>query len=164
MAGIVGRDRRTGPFARIRRSGGRGSAASPASSCGEQRRLNRTAPLPAVFPVSHYRMMPEKRSKGNPDPSRGRGDGGICAAGRDDRAFLPGFADGGCWRGGAARGALRSGRPRCSNVVPGRSAGRSRTPRDIRLPDKRVAEEPPRPADPCALPGRAGQRRPIMAS
>jgi hypothetical protein len=104
--------------------------------------------------------MPEKRSKRNADPSRGRDGGGICAGGHGDRAALRGFADGGRWRGDAARAGIPGDSHHCSNAVRGRSADRSRTRRDIRLPDKPVDEEPPR----HDARGRAGQRRPIMAS
>ena len=107
--------------------------------------------------------MAEKRPKGNPDPSRGRGGGGICVGGRDDRAFLRGFAGAGRWRGGAARAGLQRDRLRCSNAARGRSAGRSRKLRGIRQPGKPVAEGPPRHEDPCAPQDGAGQRRPIMA-
>jgi len=50
--------------------------AFPAGAAVRQRRPNRGERSPAVFPASHNRMMPEKRSKRNPDPSRERGDGG----------------------------------------------------------------------------------------
>jgi hypothetical protein len=111
--------------------------------------------------MSHNRILPEKRSIGNPDPSRPPSDAGIRADGRDDRAVLRGCAGGGGWRDGAARAALLFGKRNCNSVVRDRSVRRSRTPRGI--PRRPVDEGPPRHEDPCAPTGGAGQRRPIMA-
>src|SRR5437868_7963603 len=56
--------------------------------------------LSAWILKSHMRMMPEKGSKGNLDPSRASapGDADTPVAGRDGPTVLPGFAGDGSWR------------------------------------------------------------------
>jgi hypothetical protein len=82
---------------------------------------------------SHIRMMPEKGSKGNLDPSRvtAPGDAGTPVAGRDGPAVLPGSAGDGSWRSAVAEAGLGPGRWDCNNAARGHSADRSRTPRGI---------------------------------
>ena len=72
-------------------------------------------------------MMPGKRSKGNPDPSRQvefAGGNGTAAGGRDDQAGLPGSVGAGRWPYAAVgRGSVR-GMGRCNSDGRGRSARR----------------------------------------
>ncbi len=166
---FVGRDRRNGRVrpqtsaaqeGRMGLSGGLRHAGK--ASVGERRRSRQRAP----DPTSHDRHFARRGDrKRNLDPSRGHGfvgDSGTPAAGRDGRVVLPDSAGGGSWRGGAARAGLGAAGWDCNSVVRGHSAGRSRTPRGTRR-GKPVDEEPPRHDAPCAPPGGAGQRRPIMA-
>ena len=143
------------------------------------RRTGSAATDRAVFPAregtgaglawretSHTRMMPGKGSKGNPDPSPIPAPAaGKRVAGRDDRACLPRSAGGGCWRGGVGNGGLGRGNHGCNNAVRGRSAGRSKTPRDSRRRCRRrpVAVERFRRRPPCALADGARQRQHFMA-
>ena len=73
-------------------------------------------------------MMPGKRSKGNPDPSRlvalDAGGTGTPAGDPDDRAALRGSVDGACWRTVAAAGGLVRGTGCCSSGFRDHSACR----------------------------------------
>jgi len=101
----------------------------------------------------HNRMMPGKRSKGNPDPSRAPAPGaaGTAAAGRDDRAVLPDSVDVAGWRRVAAGAGRDRGKIGCSSAVLDHSGSREKTERGIRYPGKPVAEEPLRQQPPCAF-------------
>src|SRR5713226_5667271 len=77
------------------------SASALATASAEGRwQWSRPGMLSALILGSHIGMLPEERSKGNPDPSRAlaAAGAGIPVAGRDDPAGLPGSADGGSWR------------------------------------------------------------------
>jgi hypothetical protein len=78
----------------------------------------------------HRMMMPGKRSKRNPDPSREvafAGTGGdIRVAGRCGRAGPRGSVGGVCWLAGVAGSARHRGRSRCNSGVRDHSASRCR--------------------------------------
>lgn len=106
-------------------------------------------------------MMPGKRPKGNPDPSRALAFGvaDTPAAGHNDRAVLRGCSGAGGWHSGADGAGLGRGRRGCNSAVRGHSADRDRTPHDIRCPSKPVAGEPIRHVPPCVPASGARQRK-----
>lgn len=122
----------------IGRSGHRGcSATKPpdvavAGTEGKWQRRQSVKPS-ALFRGSHIRMLPEKRSKGNLDPSRLLAPVGAdtAVAGRDGPAVLPGSAGDGGWHSAVAELGLRRGKPGCNSTVRDHNAGRSRTPLGI---------------------------------
>jgi hypothetical protein len=74
--------------------------------------------LKLVHRSAHIRMMPGKRSKGNPDPSRQvefAGGNGTAAAGRDDRAGLPRSVGVGRWPYAAVGCDFVRGTGRCNS-------------------------------------------------
>jgi hypothetical protein len=120
----------------------------------------RTAPPAGVLPQRpfHNRMMPGKRSKGNPDPSRAvaldAGGTGTPAGDRGDRAVPRGSLGGVCWRTAAAAGELGRGIRCCSSDVRGHSVCRCRKPLGTLDPGKLVAAEPLRhEPPPCVIAG-----------
>jgi hypothetical protein len=121
--------------------------------------------LSAWILKSHIRMMPEKGSKGNLDPSRASapGDADTPVAGRDGPAVLPDSAGDGSWRSAVAGAGLGHGTSDRNSAARGHSADRSRTPRGIHRRGKPVAEEPLRQVAPCPPGDGAGQRQTIMS-
>ena len=96
--------------------------------------------------------MPGMAAKRNYDPSRASagciGEPDTGAAGRGDRAALPGCADAADWRAGAVHAAPNGCTWRCNTCARDRSASKGRTsPRNPRA-DKTVAPEPSH-APPC---------------
>ena len=144
------------------------AARTPAlvAACPERKRQrNWPEPLSALISSPHIRMLPEGRSKGNPDPSRARSPAGVDtpAAGRDDPAVLPDSADGGSWRSAVVGDVLRPGKRNCNSFGRDHNAGRSRTPDDIRCRGRPAAGEP-FPREPsCPPQAGAEQRQRIMA-
>ena len=109
------------------------------------------------------RYCRKRRERGKYDPSRAGGVPGRSAAGRGDRAVLPGFAGAAGWRPAVVAGALSAGTGPRSIGGPGHNEDRSRTPGH--------SPPPGRPVDAVALRGpastpfrRTGQPRLRMAS
>jgi hypothetical protein len=112
----------------------------------------------------HYRMMPRKRSKGNPDPSRAVAldAGGTCtpAGDHDDRAAPQCSVGSVCWRSAAAGGELARGSRCCNSDVRGHSECRCRKPLGSLGQGKTFAAEPlRREPPPCVIAGGTGQRQ-----
>ena len=131
------------------------------ASGGVKRRWICLALLLGLLQPVHIRIMPGKRSKGNPDPSRAPAPGadGIAAAGHDDRAVLPDSVGAGDWRSAADGGEPAGGRRGCNSAVRGRSGNREKRSRGIRCPSKTVAGEVPPQESPCVSTGGTGQGR-----
>lgn len=108
-------------------------------------------------------MMPSQRSKGNPDPSRAPGIGGLpsgpgtAVGGRGDRAVPRGFAGSGDWPRDADGGGPAGGRPRCNSAARGHSGSTGRISPDIRRHGKTAAVEPLLRVPPCVVAGGTGQ-------
>ena len=153
---FVGRDRRNSRSGRRGCSATTRQAAFPSSSgraCWPRR-------LSAWILKSHMRMMPEKGSKGNLDPSRASapGDADTPVAGRDGPTVLPGFAGDGSWRSVVAGAGLGSGTSDRNSAARDHSRNTERTERGIRRADKSVVAEPLRQKPPCVSAGGTGQR------
>jgi len=105
--------------------------------------------------------MPSKRSKWNPDPSRGPGTGahGTGAADLDDRAVLLDFADAGDWQRGVVADVPGSGRPDCNSAAHDHIEGTKRTTPGIHRHNKTAAAGPTRRVPPCIFAGGDGQRQ-----
>src|SRR5437868_3983782 len=121
--------------------------------------------LSAWILKSHMRMMPEKGSKGNLDPSRASapGDADTPVAGRDGPTVLPGFAGDGSWRSVVAGAGLGYGTSDRNSAARDHSADRSRTPRGIPRWSKPVAGESRRQEWPCPPADGTRQRQTIMS-
>jgi len=161
---IVGTDQPPG------RSGRRRCIATSApalfvGSTERKRQRSRPGLLSALIFDSHIRMLPDWRSKGNPDPSRVLAPAGADTpvAGRDGPAVLRDSADGGNWRRAVAGDVLRHGKRGYNSIVRDHNADRSRTLHDIRCRGKPAAGEPFRQEPSCPPQAGAGQRQLIMA-
>jgi hypothetical protein len=161
---IVGTSQRPGRSGRRRCISASAPAPFGTSREGKQQR-SRPALLSALILSSHIRILPDQRSKGNPDPSRVLAPAGadMPVAGRDGPAVLRDSADGGSWRSAVAGDVLGHGKRGCNNLDPDHNAGRSRTLHDIRCRGRPAAGElfPHEPS--CPPQARAGQRQLIMA-
>jgi len=156
-------DQQNGCFVRRGRNARMGQLVAEACA-GRKQHCAAVEQLLVLILRSHIRMMPEKRSIGNLDPSRASGLHGVAdtpAGGRDDRVAPPGSVDGGSWRCVAAPSGLERDRRDCNNGVRDHTVGRSRTPPGILCRGKPAAEEPLRHVPPSVYAGGAGQRQPI---
>jgi hypothetical protein len=146
----VGTGQSSGPYSHRSGNATTGPAVFPAMPAAMRRR---------IWAPPHLRMMPGKRWKGNPDPSRelAHHAPGIGAGGRDGRVDPPGSADAGGWHGVSVefgRGRDSSG---CNSGVRDRSAHRQKRPPDN--PGTAVAEGSLRHAPPCIVAGGPRQRQ-----
>lgn len=112
------------------------------------------------LPQLHMGMMPSKRLKGNPDPSRAPGSDvrGTAADGRGDPVGPRNFADSGDWPSDADGGGPAAGKPGCNSAAHDHSMCTRKTSRRIRRHDKTAAAELLPHAPPYILTGGAGQR------
>jgi hypothetical protein len=150
MGECVGRDRRTGRCGRRRCNAAGRQAACLARAEGKWQRSRSEQPSVRIG-GPHIRMMTEKRSKGNLDPSRAWAPAGAdtSVAGRDGPGVLPDFAGGGGWHSAVVGVGLGRGRRGCNSTVRDHSANRSRTRRGIRCHGKPADGEPLRHESPC---------------